>query len=261
MQAFTVHLIARVDPVMYVMSKPVLTTRLAKWALLLNQYEIIYTPAKAVKGQAVADFLANHPADWEILNDLPNEQVFFTDLSLGWMIFFDGSARKDGAGVGVVFVSRERHVLPYLFSLSELCSNNVAEYQALIMGLQMAVEMKISSLEVYGDSMLVINQLLTHYDVRKDDLIPYHQLATQLLERFDFVTLEHVPRKDNQMADALATLALTKDEAINLPVFQRWVVPLTLGHHKKEPTLSWCCPLTLTTGDNLYLIILSMENC
>ncbi|CAL9004724.1 unnamed protein product [Prunus brigantina] len=93
--------------------------------------------------------------------------------------------------------------------------------------------MKISSLEVYGDSMLVINQLLTHYEVRKDDLIPYHQMATQLLERFDFVTLEHVPRKDNQMADALAnlaaTLALTKDEAVNLPVCQRWVVPLTLG--------------------------------
>ncbi|CAL9024711.1 unnamed protein product, partial [Prunus brigantina] len=101
------------------------------------------------------------------------------------------------------------------------------------MGLQMAVEMKISSLEVYGDSMLVINQLLTHYEVRKDDLIPYHQMATQLLERFDFVMLEHVPRKDNQMADALAnltaTLALTKDEAVNLPVCQRWVVPLTLG--------------------------------
>ncbi|CAL9000663.1 unnamed protein product, partial [Prunus brigantina] len=51
MQAFTVHLIARADLVRYVMSKPVLTGRLAKWALLLNQYEIIYTPAKAVKGQ------------------------------------------------------------------------------------------------------------------------------------------------------------------------------------------------------------------
>ncbi|CAL2256248.1 unnamed protein product [Prunus armeniaca] len=61
MQAFTVHLIARVDPVSYVMSKPVLTGCLAKWTLLLNQYEIIYTPAKTVKGPAVADFLADHP--------------------------------------------------------------------------------------------------------------------------------------------------------------------------------------------------------
>ncbi|CAL9018761.1 unnamed protein product [Prunus brigantina] len=235
MQAFTVHLIAQADPVRYVMSKPVLTERLAKWALLLNQYEIIYTPTRAVKWQAVVDFLADHPipVDWEISDDLPDEQVFFADVSPAWMMFFDGSARNDGVGAGVVFVSPERHVLPYSFSLSELCSNNVAEYQALIMGLQMAVEMKISSLEVYGDSTLVINQLLTHYEVRKDDLIPYHQMATQLLERFDFVTLEHVPRKDNQMADALAnlaaTLALTKDEAVNLPVCQRWVVPLTLG--------------------------------
>ncbi|KAI5342998.1 hypothetical protein L3X38_010874 [Prunus dulcis] len=209
--------------------------RLAKWALLLNQYEIIYTSAKAVKGQAVADFLADHPipADWEISDDLSDEQVFFADVSPAWMMFFDGSALKDGAGAGVVFVSPERHILPYSFSLSELCSNNVAKYQALITGLQMAVEMKISSLEVFGDSMLMINQLLTHCKVGKDDLIPYHQLATQLLERFNFVTREHVPRKDNQMADALAnlaaTLALTKDEAINLPVCQCWVVPLTLG--------------------------------
>ncbi|CAL8083348.1 unnamed protein product [Prunus armeniaca] len=218
MQAFTVHLIALADPVRYVMSKPVLTGRLAKWALLLNQYEIIYTPARAVKGQVVADFLADHPilADWEISDDLPDEQVFFANVSPTWMMFFDGSARKDGPGAGVVFLSPRE-----------------TQYQALIMGLQMVVEMKISSLEVYGDSMLVINQLLTHYEVRKDDLIPYHQIVTQLLERFDFVTLEHVPRKDNQMADALAnlaaTLALTKDEAVNLPICQHWVVPLTLG--------------------------------
>ncbi|KAI5343511.1 hypothetical protein L3X38_011387 [Prunus dulcis] len=54
-----------------------------------------------------------------------------------------------------------------------------------------------------------------------------------LLEKFDFVMLEHVPRKDNQMVDALAnlaaTLVLTKDEVVNLPVCQRWVVPLALG--------------------------------
>ncbi|KAI5338031.1 hypothetical protein L3X38_017302 [Prunus dulcis] len=49
MQAFPVHLIARVDPVRYIMSKPVLTGRLAKWTLLLNQYEIIYTPAKPAR--------------------------------------------------------------------------------------------------------------------------------------------------------------------------------------------------------------------
>lgn len=61
MHAYIIHLVAKTDLVKYVMSEPVLTGRLAKWALLLNQYEIIYVSAKAVKGKALADFLAYHP--------------------------------------------------------------------------------------------------------------------------------------------------------------------------------------------------------
>ncbi|CAN6570629.1 unnamed protein product [Malus baccata var. baccata] len=61
MHAYTIHLVAKANPVKHVMSKPVLTGRLAKWALLLNQYKIIYVIAKAVKGQALADFLVDHP--------------------------------------------------------------------------------------------------------------------------------------------------------------------------------------------------------
>ncbi|KAM1935762.1 hypothetical protein ACFX15_019768 [Malus domestica] len=232
MHAYTIHLVAKADPVKYVMSKPVLTGRLAKWALILNQYEIIYVPAKAVKGQALADFLADHPipADWKISDDLPDEEVFYIDIFPRWTMFFDGSARADGAGAGVVFMSPQRQILPYSFQLSELCSNNVAEYQALIIGLQMAINMEITTLEVYGDSKLIISQLLTEYEVRKDDLVPYFRLATQLLQKFEAVTLEHVPRKENQMADALANLAssmtLGEDEAADVPVCQRWVIPL-----------------------------------
>ncbi|XP_061999282.1 uncharacterized protein LOC133716611 [Rosa rugosa] len=231
MQAYTVHLVARADPVKFVMSQLVLTGRMAKWALLLNQYEIIYIPAKAVKGQALADFLADHPipADWEISDDLPDEEVFNTEVLPAWQMFFDGSSRADGAGAGVVFISPQKQILPYAFTLSKLCSNNVAEYQVLIMGLQTAAEMKISNLEVYGDSKLVVDQLLTIYEVKKEDLVPYFQLATQLLKGFDAVTLMHVPRKENQVADALANLAaalaLSEDEVIHLPVCQRWVVP------------------------------------
>ena len=100
-------------------------------------------------------------------------------------MFFDGSARADGAGAEVVFMSPQRQILPYSFQLSELWSNNVAEYQALIIGLQMAINMEITALEVYGNSKLIINQLLTEYKVRKDDLVLYFQLATQLLQKFE----------------------------------------------------------------------------
>ncbi|KAM1063652.1 hypothetical protein ACFX2A_028393 [Malus domestica] len=90
--------------------------------------------------------------------------------------------------------------------------------------------MGITALEVFGDSKLIINQLLTEYEVRKNDLIPYFRLATQLLQEFETVTLEHVPRKENQMVDALANLAssmtLGEDEAADVPVCQKWVIPL-----------------------------------
>ncbi|XP_070660555.1 uncharacterized protein [Malus domestica] len=209
MHAYTIHLVAKADP-----------------------YEIIYVPTKVVKGQALADFLADHPipADWKISDDLPDEDVFYIDIFLTWTMFFDGSARADEVGAGVVFMSPQRQILPYSFQLSELCSNNVAEYQALIIALQMVINMEIIALEVYGDSKLIINQLLTEYEVRKDDLVPYFWLATQLLQRFKVVTLEHVLRKENQIADALAKLAssmtLGEDEAADVPVCQRWVIPL-----------------------------------
>ena len=86
-------------------------------------------------------------------------------------MFFDGAARWEGVGAGVVFVSPQRQILLYLFSLSELCSNNVAEYQALIISLQMAIEMGILQLEIFRDSKLVINQILEQYDVKKEDHI------------------------------------------------------------------------------------------
>jgi len=67
-------------------------------------------------------------------------------------MYFNGVARRDGAGAGVVFASPERHILPYSFVLTQLCSNNVAEYQALSLGLEMAIEMGITYLNIYGDS-------------------------------------------------------------------------------------------------------------
>ena len=105
------------------------------------------------------------------------EKVFFVDVLPPWEMFFDGGARQDGAVAGVVLVSPEMHILPYSFVLVDLCSNNVAEYQVLILGLQMAIGMRIKDLDVYGDSQLVINKLLEEFEVKKDDLIPHRQKA------------------------------------------------------------------------------------
>ena len=177
MYEYTVHLIAHNDPIKYVLSKPILLGWLSRCRLLLTEYEIIYISQKAIKRQALADFLAIHVA-WEISNDHLNEKIFYVDIFSSWMMFFDGLTRYDRIGVGVVFVSPQRQILPYSFVLSERCFNNIAEYKALIIELQMVIEMKITNLEICGDSKLVINQLLALYEVKSDELVPYFQYAT-----------------------------------------------------------------------------------
>ena len=152
-------------------------------SLTPQEFEIIYVPQKAIKRQTLADFLANHPIpdDWELFYDLLDEEVMLVEMSQPWKMFFDGAAQRDGVGAGVVFVTPKRDVLPYSFTLVEYCSENVAKYQALILGLEMAMDLKTIHLEVFSDSKLIINQVLSKYEVKKPNLVPYCKYAIRLL--------------------------------------------------------------------------------
>lgn len=97
-----------------------------------------------------------------------------------WEIDFDGATRTNSneeltSGVGKLFITPEGHMIPHSFSLTESCSNNVAEYQALIMGMEMAHEISIDPLEVCGDSKLIVNQMNGKYEVKKPNFLLYHK--------------------------------------------------------------------------------------
>ncbi|KAG9442391.1 hypothetical protein H6P81_018245 [Aristolochia fimbriata] len=159
--AHSTKLISRADPLKYIMSRPILSGRLAKWALLLSEFEINFVPQRAIKSQALANFLADHPvlAEWELSKEFPDEEIFLVEVLPPWEMYFDGAARRSGAGAGVLFVSPKKDLLPYSFVLTQACSNNEAEYQAILLGLGIAVEMQLPQLNIYGDSALVIKQL------------------------------------------------------------------------------------------------------
>ncbi|XP_069148093.1 uncharacterized protein [Solanum lycopersicum] len=173
-QAHVVRLISRANPIKFLMSKPVLSDRLASWYLQFQQFEIVYVPQKSVKGQALANFLADHPIpnDWELTDEFLDADAMLIEVQPPWKMYFDGAAHRGGAGAGVVFITSagvvfitsQEEILPFSFTLKQCCSNNVAEYQALILGLEMAVDMKQLHLQVFGDSQLVINQLLGSYE-------------------------------------------------------------------------------------------------
>jgi len=78
----------------------------------------------------------------------------------------------------------------------------MVEYEALILGLQMTIEIGMKDLDVHDDSQLVINQLLEECGVKKDDFILYHKYALRLPDRLETVKLEHVPRSANKMANS-----------------------------------------------------------
>ncbi|XP_017973021.1 PREDICTED: uncharacterized protein LOC108661358 [Theobroma cacao] len=223
------------DPLKYLMSKLVLSGRLAKWALLLQEFDITYIPQKAVKGQALSDFLADYliPDDWKFSEDLPDEDVLYIEIPKPWKLYFDGAARQDGVGAGVIFITPEGEVLPYAFTLIKNYSNNMAEYQALIISLEMAVDMQITQLKVFGDSKLVINQVFTLYEVKKPELLPYVNYVKKLLKWFDKASMEHVLRKENRQADSLANLAsviASPNTELKVHLCKRWIIPpITLG--------------------------------
>ena len=122
-------------------------------------------------------------------------------------MYFDEASNALGRGVGTILISPERNHYPFTAKLSFDCTNNVAEYEACVLGLQAAIEKKIKSLKVYGDSALVICQLNSEWETRDSKLTPYQEFIKKLIEQFKDITFKHLPCEENYLADALATLA------------------------------------------------------
>ena len=100
------------------LSKPILSGRMCKCSLALVEFHLLYVPQKVVKGQALADFLADHPCD-----DMPElEEAQYVAL-VPWKFYFDGSQAEKGAGVGIVFESPQRVKTQLAFKVKKVCSN------------------------------------------------------------------------------------------------------------------------------------------
>ena len=89
----------------------------------------------------------------------------------GWKMYFDRASNALGRGVRDVLISPKKNHCPFTAKLSFECTNNVAEYEACVMGLQATIEKKIKSLTMYGDSALVICQLNGEWEIRDSKLV------------------------------------------------------------------------------------------
>jgi hypothetical protein len=113
--------------------------RIAKWSVELMGETLAYAPRKAIKSQILADFIA----EWTD-TQFPPPQI----QAECWTLYFNGSVMKTGAGAGLLFISPLGEHMRYAVRLHFSASNNMAEYEALLCGLKIAIEIGIKCLNV-----------------------------------------------------------------------------------------------------------------
>jgi ribonuclease HI len=130
-------------------------------------------------------------------------------------VFTDGAARGNPgpAGAGAVILDEEGRVLARLGKFLGKQTNNVAEYQGLLLGLRRARQMGAREVEIRADSQLLIRQLQGKYAVKNEVLKRLHEEALALLRSFERYELLHIPREQNELADEMSNRAI--DEQMN----------------------------------------------
>jgi ribonuclease HI len=184
-------------PLGEIIRNPDAAGRIAKWSVELMGETLAYAPRKAIKSQILADFVA----EWTD-TQLPPPQI----QDECWTLYFDGSVMKTGAGAGLLFVSPLKEHMRYAVHLHFPASNNMAEYEALLCGLKIAIETSIKRLDVRGDSQLVIDQVMKNASCHDDKMEAYCKAVRALEDKFYGIELNHVPRRYNEEADELAKI-------------------------------------------------------
>ncbi|PKI41854.1 hypothetical protein CRG98_037759, partial [Punica granatum] len=185
------------------------------WAMQrLRQYTLYHTirllskadPLKYLldgpsSGQAIADYLAEFSIedDTPINSDFPDERILHVDDEkdrLVWKMYFVVAVNSTGSGIGTVLISLDWRHYPIATKIDFPCTNNVAEYEACIFGLQAVINFKTKDAE----------------------LVPYHEYLEDLIENFEKISFTYTPHIKNQFAKELASLAsigsITKENLI-----------------------------------------------
>ena len=100
-------------------------------------------------------------------------------------MYFDGASNALGNGIGALLISPESCHTPFKARLCFSCTNKMAEYEACIFGLKVAIDLGIKYLIVFGDSALVISQIKGEWDTKHPNLIPYKEYVLTLLPHFE----------------------------------------------------------------------------
>ncbi|XP_074351512.1 uncharacterized protein LOC141690628 [Apium graveolens] len=191
-----------------------------KWAVELGQFDLEYVARTAIKGQVLADFLLEFDSEVDdkalVMLHPPHVEESLEEFPHPWWILHvDGAVNNGGAGAGIVLVSPEGHHLMSAIHFKFYATKNDAEYEALINGLKIALEMGVRNLIARIDSELVVNQVNGGFQARGPRTELYLRCTHRLIGMFKEVRLECILREKNSNADALAKMG-SQQEAVLL---------------------------------------------
>jgi ribonuclease HI len=177
--------------------------RIAKWACELGSHDIEFRPRTAIKTQALVDFVSEW-TEQQVPDNPETAEV--------WRMYFDGSLKLQGAGAGILFTAPGGEHLKYALQLLFPASNNAAEYEALIHGLNITISLGIKRLMVYGDSLVVISQINKEWDCSSDSMGKYCTVVRKLEDKFEGLKFHHVERDRNTTTNVLSKLGSSRTQ-------------------------------------------------
>ncbi|XP_070029335.1 uncharacterized protein [Nicotiana sylvestris] len=168
------------------------TGKLAKWQILLSEFDIVYVTQKVVKGEALAYHFAENlvGGEYEPLKTyFLDEEVSFigediTEAYDNWRMLFVGAANFKGVGIGAVLVSETGQHYLVSAKLRFPRTTNMAEDEACILGLNMVVDMNIQELLLIGDSDFLVHQVQGEWATKNSKIFPYLHHVQELKRRF-----------------------------------------------------------------------------
>ena len=146
------------QPLKIAMSSLEAAGRMALWAIELNEFDVQYRPRTAVKRQIVADFIAEYTQSKD--SGAKGQKI--------WSIHTDGSSNQRSGGAGVVIQTPEGDKIECMIRLDFLTTNNEAEYEALVTGLDLAKAVGAGNMIIHCDSQVITSQVNGDYECRNE---------------------------------------------------------------------------------------------
>ncbi|XP_030970621.1 uncharacterized protein LOC115991003 [Quercus lobata] len=197
-QAHTVVVLTQL-PLKSILRSADYTGRIAKWGTILGAFVIKCMPHTSVKGQVLADLVAEFAECLEEANMKQNDMdeksvgLISTQGDSSWRVYVDGAANQRGAGLGLVLIYPKEITIEKSLRLGFSATNNEAEYETLLMGMSMVQKMDGKIAELFSDSRLVVGQVKGELEARDPRMQGYLSQVRRMQTKFESFILSHIP--------------------------------------------------------------------